>query len=490
MVIRIKAVKKLLATGLAVAVAGSMSTTAYAQAALAADADVPAAQENTATDGTAGSDAGSSDAGTDAGTSIDSSTDGSAATDDSTDGSTDDSGSTDPEPTPGPEPEPEPVVYELTKSNTKITLSSTRYLYAKGKKFHPKATVKFNGVKLAASNYKLSYVANHDGKYTAKSKVNAPGTYAVKIVGKGSYTGTIYSGNFQVDGVTYAAHASRWSSSVKQGSTAKSRGKSLNAIRISIAKKGLSGTVKYKVLKGSKWTSYVGSGSVSGNKRTKIQAIKVKLTGKLARKYTVYYRVKVSKYGWLGWAKNSARAGTCNLGSKVVAYQVQLKKRGSSAPGYDNLAYVSSGNNGAQRLTMRSKIYNKSSSTKYSIVCSTTYNKVAVFKGSKGDWRLIKFWSCCTGAYSSPTVKGNFTTSGKTYHFGEEKGYTCWYATSFYGNYLFHSVLYVPGSKSSYVDSSLGYNISHGCVRLAISNAKWIYNTIPSGTHVYVYGAV
>ena len=482
MVKRIKAAKKLLATGLAVAVAGSMSTAAYAQAALAADA--PAVLEDGAvvdvdatTDGAADSDA-SANAGT--------STDGS--TDTSTDGSTDGGDSTDPEPT--PDPEPEPTVYELTKSNTKITLSSTRYLYAKGKTFHPKATVKFNGEKLAASDYTLSYVVNHDGKYTTKSKVNAPGTYAVKIKGKGSYTGTVYSGNFQVDGVTYAAHASKWSSSVKQGSTAKCKGKSLNAIRISIAKKGLSGTVKYKVLKNSTWTSYVGSGSVSGNKSTKIQAIKVKLTGKLARKYTVYYRVKVSKYGWLGWAKNSARAGTYNLGSKVVAYQVQLKKRGSSAPGYDNLAYVSSGNNGAQRLAMRSKIYNKASSTKYSIVCSTTYNKVAVFKGSKGDWRLIKFWSCCTGAYSSPTVKGNFTTSGKTYHFGEEKGYTCWYATSFYGNYLFHSVLYVPGSKSSYVDSSLGYNISHGCVRLAISNAKWIYNTIPSGTHVYVYGAV
>ena len=466
--------KKLLATAVAAAVAGSMSTVAYA-----VDATTGAADDSTATVADAGAtsdeDAASSNA--------------TADTDTSTDGSADGGdGSTDPEP--DPDPTPEPVTYELDSSNTKITLAKTRYLYSKGKKFQPKVTVTYDGNKLAASNYKVSYVADHDGTYKAVSKVNTPGTFAVKIEGKGSYTGTVYSKSYQVDGVTYAAHASKWSSSIKQGNVAKSGGKNLNAIRISIAKKGLSGTVKYKVLKGSTWTGYVGSGSIAGNKSTSIQAIKVKLTGQLAKKYTVYYRVKVSKYGWMGWAKNSAKAGTYNLGSKVVAYKVLLKKRGASAPGYDNLAYVSSGSNGAQRLAMRSKIYNKASSTKYTIVCSTTYNKVAVFKGSKGDWRLIKFWSCCTGAYGSPTVKGNFTVGGKTYHFGEEKGYTCWYATSFYGNYLFHSVLYVPGSKSSYVDGSLGYNISHGCVRLAIANAKWIYSTIPSGTHVYVYGAV
>lgn len=391
---------------------------------------------------------------------------------------------------PTPEPEPTPAV-ELTEDNTKIKLSQTRYLYAKGKTFHPKVTVTVNGEKLASSNYKVSYVAdNGKGGYTAKSKVNAPGTYAVKVQGEGTYSGVVYSASYQVDGVIYAAHASKWSGAVKQGSTASASGKKLNGIRISIAKKGLSGSVKYKVLKGDAWTDYVANGETAGNNKTTIQGIQVKLTGDLAKKYTVYYRVKVQSYGWMGWAKNGAKAGTKNLGKKVVAYQVQLKKRGSSAPGYDNLSYVTSGDNGAKKLAMRAKIYNSSSSTKYTIVCSTGYNKVAVFKGSKGDWRLIKFWSCCTGAPGSPTVKGNFSVGSKSYHFGEEKGYTCWYATQFCGNYLFHSVLYVPGSKSSLIDGSLGYNISHGCVRLAIGNAKWIYNTIPSRTHVYVYGGV
>ncbi len=29
--------------------------------------------------------------------------------------------------------------------------------------------------------------------------------------------------------------------------------------------------------------------------------------------------------------------------------------------------------------------------------------------------------------------------------------------------------------------------LSHGCVRLATANAKWIYDTIPYNTTVYVY---
>ena len=33
----------------------------------------------------------------------------------------------------------------------------------------------------------------------------------------------------------------------------------------------------------------------------------------------------------------------------------------------------------------------------------------------------------------------------------------------------------------------VGIPLSHGCVRLEIGNAKWIYDNIPSGTHVVVY---
>ena len=40
---------------------------------------------------------------------------------------------------------------------------------------------------------------------------------------------------------------------------------------------------------------------------------------------------------------------------------------------------------------------------------------------------------------------------------------------------------------TSVQDGRLGINASHGCVRLALDNAKWIYDTIPSGTRVVVW---
>jgi lipoprotein-anchoring transpeptidase ErfK/SrfK len=40
---------------------------------------------------------------------------------------------------------------------------------------------------------------------------------------------------------------------------------------------------------------------------------------------------------------------------------------------------------------------------------------------------------------------------------------------------------------SSIQDGRLGINASHGCVRLSLSDAKWIYDNIPSGTTVVVY---
>ena len=37
------------------------------------------------------------------------------------------------------------------------------------------------------------------------------------------------------------------------------------------------------------------------------------------------------------------------------------------------------------------------------------------------------------------------------------------------------------------MDGRLGMGLSHGCVRLQIDNAKWIYDNIPRGSKVVVY---
>jgi lipoprotein-anchoring transpeptidase ErfK/SrfK len=67
----------------------------------------------------------------------------------------------------------------------------------------------------------------------------------------------------------------------------------------------------------------------------------------------------------------------------------------------------------------------------------------------------------------------------------------CFWWTQFWGSYCFHSILYYQDgytpSSASVMNSSVGSNISHGCVRLQTKNAKWVYDNVNSGTTVVVY---
>ena len=137
------------------------------------------------------------------------------------------------------------------------------------------------------------------------------------------------------------------------------------------------------------------------------------------------------------------------------------------------------------RANMASMAQGYSSNTNYLILVNTNIHRVSIYQGGRGSWTEVKYWSCTNGAPHTPTVKGTFIVQNRGMSFGS--GYTCWYWTQFYGNYLFHSVLYNPGSMSSIQDGRLGIAASHGCVRLDISNAKWIYDVIPWGTKVVVY---
>lgn len=125
-----------------------------------------------------------------------------------------------------------------------------------------------------------------------------------------------------------------------------------------------------------------------------------------------------------------------------------------------------------------------SSQTDWLILVDDDETQTMIFKGSKGNWVPVYNWNCSTGASSTPTVHGFFKVQAKGYSFGN--GYTCYYYTQFYGDYLFHSVLYHEGTFNVR-NGRLGAHISHGCIRLKIDKAKWIYDNIPRGTKVYIY---
>lgn len=136
------------------------------------------------------------------------------------------------------------------------------------------------------------------------------------------------------------------------------------------------------------------------------------------------------------------------------------------------------------KMWMRAK--NASSATNWLIVTDTEVNSTGIYYWTGGEWKLRKYYRCSTGAYDTPTPKGSYYIHSKGYYFSDED-YTCWYWSAFLGSeYLYHSVPYVTDSQKYFRDSRLGLNISHGCVRLDIDHAKWIYDNIPYYTRVVI----
>lgn len=134
--------------------------------------------------------------------------------------------------------------------------------------------------------------------------------------------------------------------------------------------------------------------------------------------------------------------------------------------------------------SMNSYAQGYSSSTKYLIMVDRKACVVGIYYGSRGNWTQQYAWPCALGKAATPTVGGEFNVGGKGYYFDSGNS-RCYYYTQFKGNYLFHSVLY--NKNGTLQDGRVGIPLSHGCVRLEIGNAKWIYDNIPSGTHVVVY---
>ncbi len=156
---------------------------------------------------------------------------------------------------------------------------------------------------------------------------------------------------------------------------------------------------------------------------------------------------------------------------------------------YSGVTYTVTNGKAAIPLGISASMYNKaqsqSSSTGWLILVDVDNCKLGIFQGSKGNWAPVKYWTCTTGKSSTPTIRGTFTLYEKGTSFGD--GYTCWYYNRFYNGYMIHSILYNPGSQTSVQDGRLGAHLSHGCVRVALDNAKWVYDNVPLGTTVVTY---
>lgn len=111
-------------------------------------------------------------------------------------------------------------------------------------------------------------------------------------------------------------------------------------------------------------------------------------------------------------------------------------------------------------------------------------------KDTDGNYTVQeKVFTCSTGAKATPTRSGSYITI-KKYRWrllmGPSYGQ---YSTSFSNDYLFHSVpcsSEKPDTMSKGGYLKLGKPASHGCVRLCVADAKWIYDNCELGTAVEV----
>ncbi len=128
----------------------------------------------------------------------------------------------------------------------------------------------------------------------------------------------------------------------------------------------------------------------------------------------------------------------------------------------------------------------------YLIKVNRYYNTVTVYEqDEKGKYsKPVKAMTCSVGSQAR-TLLGDFQLKEK-YRWkllmGEVYGQ---YATRIVGGILFHSVYYYenanPASLATGEYNKLGQAASHGCIRLTVADAKWIYDNCASGTQVIIY---
>ena len=105
-------------------------------------------------------------------------------------------------------------------------------------------------------------------------------------------------------------------------------------------------------------------------------------------------------------------------------------------------------------------------------------------KGSDGLWNQLYKWECTVGKPSTPTIKGTFYVNGRKPYFGSDT-YRVKYATRIRGSYYYHSILF-NANGTEVIDDRLGMALSHGCIRLAVENAQWIYDNILDTTTIII----
>lgn len=113
--------------------------------------------------------------------------------------------------------------------------------------------------------------------------------------------------------------------------------------------------------------------------------------------------------------------------------------------------------------------------------------RLNIFEGKKGEWKLIRVFPCSTGKVDSPTLDQTF----KSYFKIQKKAPSVQYGDS--ANLHYYCFVYGygihqwPGGPMKKYMGKMP--VSNSCIRLKKKDAKWVYDdeNIPVGTRVYVW---
>ena len=127
----------------------------------------------------------------------------------------------------------------------------------------------------------------------------------------------------------------------------------------------------------------------------------------------------------------------------------------------------------------------------YRVEVSIDRQRVYVYESDEsGEYTLTQTFTCSTGLGNS-TPRGIFLDGGPCnvwHHFSK---FDVWarYSYTIEGDIMFHSVLYSEKNTDSLRENSLyalGQKASHGCVRLSVKSARWIFEHCRPGSTVIV----
>lgn len=128
----------------------------------------------------------------------------------------------------------------------------------------------------------------------------------------------------------------------------------------------------------------------------------------------------------------------------------------------------------------------------YKLVVDLYHQVVLAYsKDSNGNYTVpVRYMVCTTGGSMTPTPVGTYGAKDSRRRFSQfSTGEYAQYWTKVVGEIYFHSLLYSRANANYYMESSyklLGSRGSHGCIRLLVPDARWVYYHVAPGTTIQI----